>query len=74
MLGPKLKNLRIGFFFDKVGELIQHNFAENIWRKIHKVGSHSFCSCTMSSSQVISNTMLYFYHLSNMILGSYVRE
>ena len=39
-----------------------------------KVRIPSFYSCTMSSSQVSSDTMLDFYHLSNMILGSYLRE
>ena len=39
-----------------------------------KVRGLKFCSCTMSFSQVISDTMLDFYHLSNMILASYLRE
>ena len=45
-----------------------------LWRETKKVRSPSFCSCRVSSSQVSSNTMLDFYHLVNMILGSYLRE
>ena len=45
------------------GESAQPSFAENLWREIQKVGSPSFRSCTVSSSQVSSDTMLDLYHL-----------
>ena len=38
------------------------SFADGLWRETQKVRIPSFCSCTMSSSQVSSDTMLYFYH------------
>ena len=56
------------------GELSQPPFADDLWRETQKVRSPSFYSYIISSSQVISDTMLYFYHLGNMILGSYLRE
>ena len=56
------------------GESSQHTFVDGLWRETQKVGSPSFCSCTMYSSQVSSDTMLDFYHLRNIILGSYMRE
>ena len=52
------------------GELAQTSFAENMWREIQKVGSPSSRSCTVSSSHVSSDTMLDFYHLDSIILGS----
>ena len=55
------------------GESAQHTFVDGLWRDTQKVRIPRFYSCTVSSSQVISDTMLYFYHLSNIILGSYLR-
>ena len=52
------------------GELAQPPFANGLWRETEKVRSPSFCSCTVSSSQVSSDTMLDFYHLDSIILGS----
>ena len=52
------------------GESAQPYFAENMWREIQKVGSPSFRSYTVSSSQVSSDTMLYFIIQASIILGS----
>ena len=41
-------------------ESAQHTFADGLWREKQKLRIPSFYSCTMSSSQVISDTMLYF--------------
>ena len=49
------------------GGLSQPPFDDDLWRETKKIRSPSFCSCTMSSSQVSSDTMLDFYHLINMI-------
>ena len=42
------------------GELDQTHFADDLWRETQKVRIHSFCSYTMSSSQVSSDPMLDF--------------
>ena len=75
----KLKMPGIKFCFDKktfpsMESYPSIPFANLLWRETQKVRIPSFYSCTVSSSQVSSDTMLDFYHLSNMILGSYLRE
>ena len=65
MLGPKLKNLIIGFCFNRNMRPKEESYSrlillKNMWREIHKVGIPSSRSCTVSSSQVRSNTMLDF--------------
>ena len=57
-----------------IGELAQPHFADVLWRETQKLRIPSFYSYIMYSSQVSSGTMLDFYHLSNMILGSCLRE
>ena len=53
------------------GESAQHTFVDGLWRETQKVRRPSFCSYTMSSSQVSSDTMLDFIiQASIMILGS----
>ena len=52
----------------------QPPFSDGLWRETQKLRIPSSYSCIVSSSQVSSNTMLDLYHLSNMILGSYLRE
>ena len=53
------------------GESDQHNFANGLWRETKKLRISSFCSCTISSSQVSFDTMLDFIIQARiMILGS----
>ena len=43
------------------GELSYPPFADDMWRYIEKIRSPSFCRCIVSSSQVSSDIMLYFF-------------
>ena len=57
MTGPKLKKPQNWILLQQKdvpygGELFHLNFAENMWRKIHELGSPSSHSYTVSSSQV----------------------
>ena len=75
----KLKMFRIEFRFDRKMRPSMESqpnilLLMDCRERPKKVRSPSFCSCTISSSQVSSDTMLDFYHLSNMILGSYLKE
>ena len=65
----KRKMPKIKFFLDrKMHPLIESwpslFVADGLWRENEKVIIPSVCNCTMSSSQVSSDTMLDFYHSS----------
>ena len=64
----KLKMLEIEFRIDrKMHPSMESHLSilllKNLWRKIHKIGSPSSYSYPMSSSQVSSDTMLFFHHV-----------
>ena len=61
----KLKTLGIEFLFDrKMCPSMESQPSILLWRETQKVRIPSFYSCTISSSQVSSDTMLVFQHLS----------
>ena len=73
MLGPKLKKTQNWILLRQKdaplgGELFHLTFAENLWREIQKVGIPSSRSYTVSSSQVSSDTMLYFIIQASIML------
>ena len=79
MVGQKLKNAQNQILLQPKdapfnGGSAQTPFADGLWRDTQKLRSSSYCSYTVSSSQVSSDTMLDFYQLDSMILGSYLRE
>ena len=66
-LQQKLKNARNQILLRQKdtpfnGELSYLSFADGFCRETEKLRSPSFYSCTVSCSQVSSDTMLYFYH------------
>ena len=67
-LQQNLKMLGIKFCFDRKMRPSMESHPSILLlmdcEEIEKVISHSFCRYIMSSSQVSSDTMLYFYHSS----------
>ena len=56
------------------GGSTQPHFADRLWRETQKIRILSFRSYTMSFSQVSSDTMLDFYHLSQYYLSIFNLE